>query len=391
MSQYLNSKKRIFSIILPLLILGACCISGFIVASHAENEVPTPEMSGPEKAPPSVRVEEVGLIDSSQPKPYVGFVEAKETVVLVPRVSGYLEKIAFQEGEIVQKDDLLFEIEERTYEINVQAAKSVIKQIEAEIALAKRSYERSSSLHQNRVISEQELDEAQRTISLQEARLDEAKAKLAQAETDLSYTKIFAPLTGKIGAKHISEGNYLTPGSGTLASIVQYDPITVRFAVSETDFIKYLKNGTGDLRKTNIEILRVDGERYTGEFEIDFTDNVAANGTLMVYLLCGNADNQLLPGGFTRVKLSEQFQEPLPAVNVSALMTDGAHHYVYVLDGENQVRRRDVEKGLQVDNMQVITSGLTPGEHVLVGGLNKVAPGSKVQPVYKEKMQVAGK
>ena len=350
----------------------------------------------PDFGPPAVRVETVSTLESSQPKSYPGFVTAKETVHLIPRVSGYLENIAFQEGGMVKEGDLLFEIEDTVYEINVRVADAVVKQIEAEIALAKRDLERTQTLHNRNVATEQEMDQAVRTIALQEARLEEAKAALDQAKNDLSYTKIYAPLTGRIGAKKFSKGNYLTPNSGLLATIVQFDPVRIRLQATESDFITYLKSdylkeqadGTkGNSKKAQIDILGPTGVRYEGKFGIEFADNLVddATGTITVFLICENKELQFYPGGYTTVLLSERFDEPMAAVSVTALMTDGIKDYVYLVDSENKALRRDVVKGPQVFDRQVITSGLKPGDKVVVGGLNKVVPNGEVRPMETEK------
>ncbi len=337
---------------------------------------------GQDKSPPSVRVEVVGILSASQPKYYVGAVTAKETVAIVPRVSGFLKKIAFQEGSTVQKGDLLFEIEDTVYEMNVQVAKSVIDQIEAEIDLAEKDLERMTTLRSGHVVAEQELDAAKRNHALQKAKLDEAKAKLALAENDLSYTKIWSPLTGRIGAKQFSEGNYITTTSGVLATIVQYDPISVRILLSEMDFMQFFQ-ANGEAADAEIVILRADGRPYTGNFKIDFFDNLVdhSEGTIAAYLLCDNPEAQLLPGGFAKVSLAEKFKEPIPAVNVASVMTDGKRHYVYVLGADNTVRRRDITVGPLVFDRYGIADGLVAGEQVVVGGANKVSPGVKVNPV----------
>jgi len=338
---------------------------------------------GPEKKSiPSVRVEEVGTLTTSQPKRYVGYVAAKETVAVVPRISGFLEKIAFQEGSTIKKGDLLFEIENTIYAMNVKVAESVIRQIEAEIGLAQRELERITTLHARQVVTDRELDEASRTRELHQAKLEEAKAKLALAQNDLSYTKIYAPLTGRIGAKQFSEGNYITPTSGTLASIVQYDPITVKIMLSEMDFMRFFQGNCEEGTNACIEIFRADGLPYQGEFKVDFFDNRVDHetGTLTTYLICQNETGQLLPGGFTEVRLAEKFAQPFPAVNVAAVMTNGVHHYVFVLVEGNKIERREVELGPQVFSQYAITSGLTPGEKVVVGGANKVMPGQEVNP-----------
>ena len=341
---------------------------------------------GMPKTTPAVRVETVGTLDASQPKNYVGVVTGKRTVNVVSRVSGYLDKVAFTEGAHVEKDDILFEIEDTTYKNNVRVAEAIVKQIEAEIELAKRDLERTETLHGQNVATEQEMDQARRTITLQEAKLEEAKATLDQAKTDLSYTKIHAPLTGRIGEERINAGNYITPNSGILATIVQYDPIRVKVQMAEADFMSLIQ-GAGEDR-VKIEIVRANGEAFQGKFSIDFIDNLVDSGsgtkktgTITVFLECENADHQLLPGGWAKVRFAERFESPMPAVSIASIMIEGSKRYVYVVESQNKVERRDITVGKQVYDKQVVLSGLKPGESVVAGGLNKVKPGDEVRPI----------
>ncbi len=385
MSQMNNTFISLFKMkktpLLAVLLLIALAV--FMLLPKSDKGEVQAQMPGGKELPPTlVRVETVGTLDGTQPIPKVGTVAAKETVQIVPRVSGYLTKVAFQEGDFVKEGDLLFEIEDTIYQINVDIAESVIKQIEAEIALAQRNHDRTKQLVKTRAATEQDVDEALRNVNLQEARKMEAEARLKQAETDLGYTKIYAPLSGRIGAKQFSEGNYLTPASGVLATIMQFDPIRVTFPVTEREFTTYFQKN-GENKDANIEVILANGKPYQGDFSIDFLDNYVDRftGQIMIYLVCGNEDNKLYPGGFSTVKLSEHFEEPRPATNVSALMTDGATHYVYVVDKANKVERRNVVLGSQVFDRQIITSGLTPGERVVVGGLNKIAPEQTITPL----------
>ncbi len=341
-------------------------------------------VSAADKTPPSVRVETVGALTISQPKHYVGIVTAKETVAIVPRISGFLDKVAFREGTVVKKGDLLFEIENTIYTMNVKVAQAVVRQTEAELSLAQRELDRITRLRAEHVATEQEFDQARRTRDLQQAKLDEVRANLSLAENDLSYTKIYAPLTGRIGAKQFSEGNYITPTSGTLATIVQYDPISVKITLSETDFMQYFHGNDDDATTgADIQILRTDGRPYEGEFKIDFFDNLVdrETGTIATYLLCSNEKAQLLPGGFAKVRLAEKFKEPLPAISVASVMTDGVRNYVFVLATGNKIERRDIVLGQQVFDRYVVTTGLSPGEILVVGGANKITPGMEVNPV----------
>lgn len=378
-------KKRHLKYLVPVTVILVALVCLLSLDWQAGAQAPQAAEDTGEKVEEilTVRVEAVETVTDSQPESILAVVDAKETVTLVPRVSGYLTRVAFREGSTVEKGDLLFEIEDTVYLMNVKVAESVVRQIEAEIELAEKDLERITTLHRDGVATDQELDQTQRTINLQKAKLDEAKATLGLAENDLSYTKIHAPLTGRIGAKQYSEGNYLTLTSGTLATIMQYDPITVVFTLSETKYIRYFLEAESQEKEPRLQILRTDDKPYTGEFKIDFADNLVDRdtGTIAIHLICPNAGNQLLPGGWCRVQLSEHFHKPVPAVPVAAVMTDGDRHYVYLVAAGNRIERRNVVLGEQVFVRYIVREGLRPGDQVVVGGLNKVVPGDVVRPV----------
>ena len=382
-----RTKKTLFLAL--AMIFALVILLSLSKPDKSETQAQGPGAGAMEAPPMMVRVETVGTINGTQPIEKVAPVLAKETVELVPRVSGYLESIKFKEGDYVNKGDLLFEIEDTIYEINVRMAEAVVKQTEAEVALAEQNRDRVTSLTPNRVATKQEVDEAARGVLYQEGRLEEAKAKLDQAKTDLSYTKIYAPLSGRIGAKQFSVGNYLTPQSGVLATIRQFDPITLAFPVTEREFMTYFLHNGGN-KKINIEVLMANYLPYQGEYEIDFLDNQvdSSTGQIMIFLICKNADTKLLPGGWTKVNLSEQFEQPRPAASIMALMKDSDHHYVYVVTNDNKVERRDVVIGDQVFDKLIITSGLTPGEKIVVGGLNRIKPNDVITPVEINKTAV---
>lgn len=198
----------------------------------------------------------VGEISRTEAKTYVGTVHGSETVDIVARINGVMWKSAFKEGSIVRKGDLLFQIEDTIYRENVNAAHAALDQNQAELNYAAKEKARYEKLYKSSATAQTTYENAIRTFKVSEAKTLEAKAKLVLAENDLSYTKIRAPLSGRIGRNVYSEGNYITPEKGTLATIVQFDPIEVRFAMSEADFFKYSKNGT--LASDGLEIIRAD-------------------------------------------------------------------------------------------------------------------------------------
>ena len=353
------------------IVAGTAVLLAAANAEAAEMRRPTP----------TVRVEKVSTVERGEAKSYVATSSPYALVEVVARVSGTMKKAPFKEGGLVKKGELLYNIEDTVYAANVRSAKATVAQVEAELAFAKSEYERYNKLIASKATSRTNYESALRTLKSCEARLEAAKAALTLAENDLSYTRIYSPIDGRIGRSIYSSNNYITPAKGTLATIVQYDPIKIRFAMSEADYLRHY--GSSDKSQPELEIIRADGTPIKRKATLDFVDNMvdAATGTLMLQFLVPNPDQALIPAGFVTVKCSEKFPKPLPAVSVSALMTDGKNYYVYVVGKDNKVERRNVEIGEQVGERQIIRSGLKAGETVVTGGIHKTVPGGVVNPV----------
>lgn len=335
----------------------------------------------PQAAAPTVRASKVSSLKQTDAKLYVGTVLADEEINLTPRVSGVLWKASFERGGIVKKGDLLYQIEDTVYQENVKVAQATLNQIDAELAFARKEYERYSRLLKTQATSEMQAQSATRTYELQKAKRAEAAARLKLAQNELSYTKIYAPVTGRIGGNKHDTGNYITPSTGTLATIVKFDPVIIRFAMGEADFFKHSKNGK--LSADGIQVVRADGKVMKEKLSMYYVDNKIDNqtGTLLINLILENPKAELLPGGYVTVHFSEVFAKPQKAVPVTALMTEGNKQFVYVVSADGKAEKREVVAGAQVRTMQVIKSGLNGDETVISGGLNKVRPGAPVKAV----------
>ena len=341
-----------------------------------------PLFAAPPQAPtPTVRATKVSQAKQTDAKLYVGTVLADEEINLTPRVSGTLWKATFERGGIVKKGDLLYQIEDTVYLENVKVAQATLDQIEAELEFAKKEYERYTRLLKTKATSETQAQSAIRTYELQKAKRAEAAARLKLAQNDLSYTKIYAPVTGRIGGNKHDTGNYITPSTGTLATIVKFDPVVIRFAMGEADFFKHSKNGK--LSADGIKVVRADGKVMENKLSMYYIDNKIDNqtGTLLINLTLENPKAELLPGGYVTVRFSEVFDKPKMAVPATALLTEGGKQFVYIVNQENKAEKREVVAGPQVRDLQIIESGLKGDETVISGGLNKVRPDAPVKAV----------
>lgn len=369
-------RKDKFNMALKKNLLLAAAVLGTALPAFAQGEPP----------PPYVSVEKAVIRNDAATRKYVGHIEAIQSVSIVARISGYLYEIKFKEGELVKKGQLLFVIEDTTYRAKAKSAEASVMQIQAELEYAQNDFNRQEKLYQKRAVAEIVYQDAKRLFNTTKAKLAEAEANLLDANNSLSYTKIYAPITGIIGKATYTEGNYVTPTSKELADIVQVTPIYVRFAISERDFIKEFGSVEGIRKNGIVQILLADGREYSKTGNIVLVDNKVDNetGTITLWAQFDNPDHVLVPGGYTTVKLSRKLAVPTPAVKLSAMMTDDKGNYIYIVDKEGKAELRRVKPGTVIGSMQLIESGVKPGETVVVDGTHKVRPGGKVVPVFEK-------
>jgi len=336
--------------------------------------------------PATVVTGKVAEISESASRKYVGRIDAIAKVELVARVSGYLRKVAFEEGRMVKKGQLLFQIEDTLYKANVAAAESRLKQANVELDHARTRYERNRGLAAHDIVSRENYEDAERQYRLAEARILEEQAALDKAKLDLSYTRIIAPLSGRIGTSIFNEGAYVS-ASTVLADIRQISPIHVKFAISESDFLILFGTHEQMKKQAVVHIVTADRNAFSETGTVDFLIIIVIpdTGTIMIWAEFKNENLSLIPGGLVNVALSKKTEKKRPAVIISALQTDGDGNFVYVIDkvdkkneageviGEMYIpSKRRVEIGETVRNMQVIESGLEPGEMVVVDGAHKI-------------------
>ncbi len=347
-------------------------LAGCDARSEAEGHMPAPEVDVAE-----VLEEPVTLWES-----FTGRVVAPETVELRPRVSGYIDKVAFDEGELVEAGDLLFQIDPRPYEARLQAAKAQLAQARSQLALAQSRAERATSLLESRAISREEYDQRNAELLSAKALVNAADAERDTAQLDLQYTRVTAPVSGRTGRAMVTRGNLASANQTLLTTVVSVDPMHVYFDADEQaamDSQQVLAEGKPPLVRIGLA-----GETgFPHQGKLDFIDNRlnASTGTLQYRAELANPDGIFKPGQFARVQLPVADLETAVLVSRKAVLTDQDRRFVYVVNQDNVAARRQITPGRSVDDLLVIRDGLNSGDRVIINGVQKVFfDGMPVQP-----------
>lgn len=336
--------------------------------------------------PSTVEVSPVTEQESVQSRRYTGVLVSPASVSLVARVSGELMKQGFAEGDTVAAGQLLYQLDDVRYAAMVQASEANIARTEASLRYTKANYERIHNLFEKNVSTLDAMEAALMSYQSDEASLASARANLITAKDDLKNTKIVAPIAGKIGLTKYTVGNYLTPSSGVLATIVQLDPIRLSFAISNRDFLELFGNEKTFRDEAVIQIRLADNTIYEQKATFEFVNNTAnrTTDTLNFFASVPNPDFALLPGSSVSVILSKRNAEKQCAIIPSAVMADNDSAFVWVVDAENKVHRRNVTLGNTDGVIQFVATGLEVGERVVTEGTHKVMDGAIVNPVERK-------
>lgn len=378
----------------------------FISSAAAEDK---PAGKAPDKpAPPAIAVtvaqplqKKVRLWDE-----YSGRFEAVERVDLRARVSGFLDKIHFKDGQLVKAGDLLFTIDKRPYEIAVESAKADVARYQASVDFAKADVERAEPLAKSKFVSEQTFDQRKATLATNQAQVLAAQAALKNAELNLEWADVRSPVTGRISDRKIDVGNLIAggqAGSTLLATIVSIDPIRFVFDVSETDYLKYSRLRISGDRPSSRDVANpvrlklADEKDFIHDGKMDFVDNTfnERSGTLRGRAVFDNKEGILQPGLFARLALfggdTEAFLIPDQAV-----VSDQARKIVFVVNADNVIAASPVTLGPIVEGLRLVKSGVTASDNIVIEGLANpaVRPGTKVAPTqgsFKSDLAAASK
>jgi membrane fusion protein (multidrug efflux system) len=328
---------------------------------------------------PAVTVVKAEISDIRPTFRFAGRIEAVSKVDLRARVDGFLEKRLFTEGAAVKEGDLLFVIEKGLYQAAVNEAKAALERAEAALKLAEIEFNRQSELVQRNVAAQARLDEVSAKLAEANGAVLGQKAAVDRAELQLSYTDMRSPIAGRIGRANISVGNFVSPSSNVLATIVSQDPIYVAFPVTQREMLAYQKEG-GDPASVAVYLQLADGSRYSKTGKLSFLDVTVSQGTdtVLVRATFPNPDRVLVDGQLVAVVAEAGAAERAILVPAQSLQLDQAGAFVLIVDGENKVQIQRVEIGAPRGTNMTLRKGLNGGERVITEGIQRIRPGQAV-------------
>ncbi|QDV72823.1 efflux RND transporter periplasmic adaptor subunit [Botrimarina mediterranea] len=420
---------------LPIRLAGPLAVAAAVLAVGCGSKPP----GGPQanaNAPVEVTVAKPLVLSTLDWDPYTGRLAPVDEVEVRARVSGYLESYHFEEGQFVDEGQLLFVIDQRPYQAAVDQAKALLEeahsrhrqaeaqvreaeagrqQVSARLELAQTQLNRAKPLVPRGAISEDAYDEyvaaarqaeadaaaadaaiesAKAAVNAAVASIATAEAALTAAELDLGYCRITAPIRGRVSRRMITKGNLVTGGLGAmpLTTIVSMDPIHVYFDCNEQALLKYIRLDQTTQRKSSRDVKTpaymalIDEEGYPHKGYIDFVDNRVdrATGSMRARAIFANTDEELVPGVFVRLQIPGSEPGPRVLIPDSAVATDQAAKFVYIVGEGDKLERRPVTTGAISKDLRVITGGLDGSESVVVKGLQRCRPGAEVKVTVEE-------
>lgn len=312
---------------------------------------------------------------------FVARVHAIDTFDVRTRVEGFIESKNFIDGAPVKAGDVLFEIEQESYQNEIDLIKAEVRGAQASQKEAQLNLKRGQELITRGNISQAKLDEFEATVAKATADIDRLTASLRQAELQLSYTKIVTPITGRIGKTEISIGNLVKPSSELLAQVISFDPIYVSIAVSEKDLLEARRNGfRRDEGGVAARLRLSDGQDYSHEGIIDFVDNKVdpTTDTITIRATFPNPDQILFPNQYVAMMIARKEVKKMLVVPQVAIQENQGGQFVLTVDKENRIAIRNIKLGREEGEYIVVEQGLEVGESVVVQGIQKVRPGQEV-------------
>ncbi len=383
----IGQKYKRFGTVLPVLSLAAALAA----CGQGQQQQAAPP-------PPAVTVSNPIKRTVTDLDEYVGRFVAVDSVEVRARVSGYLDKIHFTDGQMVKEGDLLFTIDKRPFQTTLDQAKANLQRARADLAFAEGDLERAAQLVRDKTITQQVFDQRTQVKRVAEAGVAAQEAAVRQAELDLQFTDLRAPVTGRIGDRRVSVGNLVTGGTTgnttLLATIVSTDPVRFEFTFDEASYLRYermARSGGKDSKKNDIaarggstlvRLKLIDEPDFIHVGRMDFVDNVIdrSTGTIRGRASFANAAGIFTPGMFARLQVpgSPPYQALL--IPDAAIGSEQARKFVYVVRPDNTVAQKYVVLGQLSDGDRVIKSGIDADDRIIVEGLMRARPGVTVTP-----------
>jgi RND family efflux transporter MFP subunit len=312
---------------------------------------------------------------------FVGRFEAPENVEVKPRVSGYLIRTHFRDGQFVRRGQLLFTIDARPAQAQLDQARAQLVRAQAQATNARTELARSRTLAAQRAASVEEVEQRQAALRSANADVSAAQAALRARQLDIGFTRVTAPISGQVSQRLVDPGNAVTADQTVLTTVVSTNPLHFSFDGSEALLLRFQRQGSSRIGAP-VRIKLQDEAQYVHSGRLDFVDNVlnAGSGTIRGRAIVPNPDGFLKPGMMGRLRLASSAPYPALMVPDTAIATDAARRVVYVVDKTNTVVVRPVQLGPLNGNLRVIRSGLGPQDQVIIGGIQRAMPGSKVKP-----------
>ncbi len=349
----------------------------------------------PAPAAPAVTVAKVPQREITEWDEFTGRLQAVNAVEIRPRVSGYIRQVAFNEGNGVRKGQVLFEIDPRPYQADLARAEAELEQARTGAELAAREVQRAQRLVNVQAISREELDTRTSAEARGGASIRAAEAAVATARLNLEWTRVRSPITGRVSRAEVTAGNLVQagpPDATLLTTVVSLDPIYAYFEGDEQTYLKYAalaRSGSRPNSRDNrsaVHLGLADEEGFPHRGYVDFVDNQLnpESGTIRLRGVFSNKDHLFTPGLFARIRLVGSGKYPATLVLDRAVGTDQDKKFVLVLKPDSTVDYRPVQVGRLVDGLRVVSSGLKPGEQIVINGLQRARPGMKVTPTVAE-------
>lgn len=313
---------------------------------------------------------------------YVGRFEAVEDVEVKPRVSGYLVGVHFRDGQYVRQGQLLFTIDARPAQAQLDQARAQLARAEAQLVNARTELARSRTLAEQKAASIEEVEQRQAALRSAQADVAAGRAAVRARQLDTGFTRVLAPISGQVSERQVTRGNAVTADQTVLTTIVSTNPLHFKFNGSEALLLRYQRQAGGVRLGSPVRIRLQDEAQYVHPGRLDFVDNSlrGGSGTIQARAIVPNPDGLLKPGMMGRLRLAASPAYPAMLVPDTAIVTDATRRAVYIVDKQGTVVVRPVQLGPVTGSLRVVRSGISPQDKVIIGGVQRAMPGQKVKP-----------